>query len=167
MRPALTRIEQLLTRQRSPDIREPMLAIYLLWHRLTPPEVHQQSPDATLNAAVVELQRPSMYSFAISVLLELDPGWTMDEWCELAEDRYEELKKNRPVALPARLDSSLWLCVAQLLQSEGESRAACDAIGRAIDCSPGDPVLIAMEGEAASGRTVDTDVREFLLALAV
>jgi hypothetical protein len=163
MRPALSRIEQLLATQRSPHVREPMLAIYLLWHRLLPTEVHQPAPDATIESAMEELRRPSLYSFAVALLLDLEPPWSSDEWCELAEERYVELHKRRPLELPSRLDSSLWLRVAEIVQSEGAHETACAAIGRAIECAPGHEDLLALEGEAIAGQAIAPNIRAFFL----
>ncbi|WP_068396421.1 hypothetical protein [Kribbia dieselivorans] len=163
MRPALTRIEKLLATQRSPSVREPMLAVYLLWHLLLPPEVHQPDPGATLDVARDELHRPSLYSFAVALLLDLKPSWDVDQWCELAEQRYEELHSRRPVEFPARFDSALWLYVAEVLQREGARHAAQAALARAIECTPGHEELLSLERQAATGDTISPDVRDFLI----
>lgn len=163
MRPALTRIEQLLATQHSPSVREPMLAIYLLWHRLVRPEFHQPAPEATMEVALDELQSPSLYSFAVALLLESEPPWDVDEWCELAERRYEDLHTRRPVELPARFDSALWLRVAEVLQREGAQSAAQAALSRAIECSPGCEELLSLEHDAAAGKAITPDVRAFLI----
>ncbi|SCL43410.1 hypothetical protein GA0070615_6444 [Micromonospora aurantiaca] len=165
MRPALGRIETLLATQRSPSVREPMLAIYLLWHRLLPSEVHQPAPEKTMAIAVEELQRPSLYSFAAGTLLGDSPPWSVDELCELAEQRYDELGNSRPVELPSRLDSALWICTAERLWTDGAHDLACAAIGRAVECSPGHEDLLALEREVGAGRDIDFDVRAFLLGL--
>lgn len=162
MRPALTRIDKLLATQRSPDVREPLLAIYLLWHRLLAPELHQPAPDATLEAAVTELQRPSLYSFAVGVLLDLEPPWSIDEWCELAEQRHEDLHRSRPALFPARFDSALWR-VAMLLSAEGAQHEVQAALAMAIECCPGDGQLLALERDAAAGNAIAPDARSFLL----
>lgn len=163
MRPALTRIEELLATQRSPSVREPMLAIYLLWHRLLPPEVHQPAPDTTLEVAMDELQRPSLYSFAVALLLDLKPPWNIDQWCELAEQRYEDLHKRRPVEFPARFDSALWLCVGEVLQGEGARHAAQAALARAVECTPGHEGLLSLERQATTGHAIAPNVRDFLI----
>lgn len=165
MRPALGRIETLLATQRSPSVREPMLAIYLLWHRLLPSDVHQPASEKTMAIAVEELQRPSLYSFAAGILLGDSPPWSVDELCELAEQRYDELGSSRPVELPSRLDSALWICTAERLWSDGAHDLACAAIGRAVECSPGHEDLLALEREVGAGRDIDFDVRAFLLCL--
>lgn len=163
MRPALTRIEELLATQRSPAVREPMLAVYLLWHRILPPEVHQPDPDATLEIAMDELQRPSLYSFAAALLLDLEPPWSVDEWCELAEQRYEDLHKRRPAEFPARFDSALWIRVAEVLQREGAWDTALAALARAVECTPGHEELLSLESKAAAGEGIAPDVRAFLI----
>lgn len=166
MRPALGRIEELLATQRSPSVREPMLATYLLWHRFMAPELHQPSPGKTLAAAAEELEGPSLYSFAAGTLLGESPPWSVDELCELAEQRYEDLQRPRPVELPARLDSALWICTAQRLSSDGAHDLACAALGRAVECSPGREDLLALEREVLAGHDIDFDVRAFLLGAA-
>lgn len=163
MRPALTRIEQLLVTQRSPSVREPLLAVYLLWHRLLPPEVHQPAPDATLKAAVDELQHPSLYSFAVALLIGAQPPWSVDEWCELAEQRWEDLHKRRPAEFPPRLDSALWLRVAEVLHGEGARHAAQAALARAVECTPGHEELLSLERQASAGGPIAPNVRDFLL----
>lgn len=163
MRPALSRIEQLLATERSPSVREPMLAVYLLWHRLLPPEVHQPNPETTIEAAVDELQCAGLYSFAVAVLLDLEPPWDVDEWCELAEQRYEELHSRRPVEFPARFDSALWLRLCEVLQVEGAQCAARAALSRAVECSPGNQELLSLEREMEAGAAITMDVRTFLI----
>lgn len=140
-----------------------MLAVYLLWHRLLPPEVHQPAPEATLEVAIDELQRPSLYSFAVALLLDLKPPWSVDEWCELAEQRYEDLHKRRPVEFPARFDSVLWLRVAEILQSEGAWDAARAALARAVECTPGHEELLSFERKAAAGEAIAADGRALLI----
>ncbi len=163
MRPALSRIEELLVTQRSPNVREPMLAIYLLWHRLLPPEVHQPAPERVMTAALEELQRPSLYSFTASVLLDVIPPWSVDEVCELAEQRHVELQKRRHLELPSRLDSALWIYAAKRLWFDGPQDLASAAVRRAVECSPGHEDLLALEHEVAAGREIDFNVRAFLL----
>ncbi|WP_431816902.1 hypothetical protein [Gordonia jacobaea] len=163
MRPALTRIEQLLVTERSSSVREPMLAVYLLWHSLLRPEFHQPAPETTIEAATDELQRPGLYSFAVAVLLDLEPLWDVDDWCELAEQRYEDLHSRRPVEFPARFDSALWLRLCEVLQVEGAQSAARAALSRAVECSPGNQELVSLERDMEAGTAITLDVRTFLI----
>ena len=165
MRPALARIEDLLKTQRSPAVRGPMLAIYLLWHRLLPVDTHRPSPHQILNLAVAELGSPSIYSFTVAVLLDVVPPWSVDEFCELAEQRHAALQGARPLELPDRVDASLWICTAQLLWVEGLHDLARAAVSMAVECSPGDADLLALEHKAEKQEGIVFDVRKFLLGL--
>lgn len=106
-----------------------MLAIYLLWHRLMAVDLHRPAPEKVIAAALTELARPSMYAYAVGVLLGHTPPWTLDDLCELAEQRYEDLQRRRPVELPPRVDSALWVLVAQHLLSDRAALLARAAIG--------------------------------------
>ncbi|MDR7172837.1 hypothetical protein J2W56_006603 [Nocardia kruczakiae] len=165
MRPALGRIEQLLKSHRKPSIREPMLMIYLLWHRIFPSPLHRPAPQTFLTAAERELSTPSMYSFATAVLLQLDPPWTIEEICELAERRYEALHGPRPDEMPSRLDAALWVVVAQqILREDNAHSTACAALARAIECAPGDTDLLALQGQITTGSVdVEFDVRTYVI----
>lgn len=163
MRPVLERIEKLLPGQRAAAVREPMLAIYLLWHRLMAAELHRAKPDVVIAAAHRELQDPSMYGFAVGTLLGSTPPWPVDDLCEMAELRYEHLQRRQPVFLPPRLDAALWALVAQRLLTDGAPALARAAISQAVACAPGAEDFIALERRVASGRMDDVDLR--LLAL--
>ncbi|GAA2698380.1 hypothetical protein GCM10010428_81140 [Actinosynnema pretiosum subsp. pretiosum] len=164
MRPALDRIEEMLATQRSPAVQEPMLAVYFLWHQLLPPEVHQPAPEEVMATALRELQRrPNLYTFAVALLLGRDLPWSVDEVCELAEQRHEESQNSRPIELPARLDSALWVFVAQQLWSDGGYDLARAAIGMAVECCPGHRDLLALERDVVAGNAPGFDVRAFVL----
>lgn len=165
MRPVLGRVEELLETQRSPAVRAPMLAMYLLWHRLFPEEVHRPDPHNTMETAANELQGPSMFSFITGLLLGYPaPPWSVDEFCDLAEDRFADLRKRRPFDLPARVDSALWIYVADVLWQNGTHDLACAAIARAVECTPGHEGLLQLELDVLGGRDIKFDVRAFVLA---
>jgi hypothetical protein len=169
MRPALGRIEQLLTSHRSPSVREPMLMMYLLWHRIFPSDVHRPAPQTVLAAAERELTGPSMHSFAAALLLGLDPPWSIEEVCELAEQRYEALQGSICDEMPTRLEAALWVVVAQRLSRDGDAHAtACAALARAVECAPGDIDLLTLQGQFAAGRGGDGfDVCAYVIAPAL
>lgn len=163
MRPALERIEQLLVKERSPAAREPMLAIYLLWHRVMDAGLHRPEPEKVIKAALKELARPSMYAFAAGALLGYTPPWSLDELCELAEQRYEVLRRRKHVELPLRIDSALWVLVAQRLLSDGGLSLARAAIGKAVECSPGDEDFMELERRVLAGQPDDVNLRGLVL----
>ncbi|MGW3606392.1 hypothetical protein [Micromonospora sp. NPDC005161] len=163
MRPALERIEQLLVTHRAPAAREPMLAVYLLWHRVMAAHLHRPEPEKVIAAALTELARPGMYAFTVGVLLGRTPPWSLDDLCELAEQRYEDLQRRNPVKLPPRLDSALWALVAQELLHDGAHVLARAAIGRAVECSPGDEHVMDLERRVAAGHLDDVNLHALIL----
>ncbi|WP_343448569.1 hypothetical protein [Micromonospora oryzae] len=164
MRPVLERIELMLATHRKRAVREPMLAIYLLWHRLMEPQYHRPAPDKVLTAALTELQEPSMFAFTTGVLLGRTPPWSVDAVCDLAEQRYEDMRRRAPVELPMRVDAALWALVAQRLLDDGApTTLVYAAIDRAVKCSPGDEDVMALERRFAAGQLDDLDLQALIL----
>ncbi|WP_067504313.1 hypothetical protein [Actinoplanes sp. TFC3] len=164
MRPVLERIELALATHRKRVVREPMLAIYLLWHRLMEAQFHRPAPDKVLTAALTELQEPSMFAFTAGVLLGSTPPWSVDDLCDLAEQRYEDMRRRQPVELPPRVDAALWTLVAQRLRDDGApTTLICAAIDRAVKCSPGDEDVMGLEQWFTSGRLDDLDLQALIL----
>jgi hypothetical protein len=165
MRTGLAEIETMLTTHREPFVREPILAIYLLWHRLTPPEMHRSSSENVLQVAERELSGPNWCSFAVAVLLDVTPPWSAAECLALAESRYEQLQANRPLELPERMDAGLWVMVAQHHNLDGEHHTeARDAIAKALDCCPGHLQLLELWSTSSLGAILaGFDIRPFIL----
>ncbi|MEV6283475.1 hypothetical protein [Kribbella sp. NPDC051770] len=163
MRPVLERVEQVLLGRVPADARRSMLAIYYLWHRIAHSGLHRPAPEETILQAVEVLQPPSVTSFAVAVLLDLDPGWSIDEWCELAEDRYADLQSSNPKPMPPEIDAALWISVAAQLEQVAAHKEALAAVTRAIDVLPGKPVLLAAEQQVAAGGKIEVDVRSLVL----
>lgn len=167
MRPVLERIELMLATHHKRAVREPMLAIYLLWHRLMEPQFHRPTPDKVLTAALAELQEPSMFAFTAGVLLGRTPPWSVDDLCDLAEQRYEDMRRPQPVELPPQVDAALWALVAQRLLDDGApTKLVCAAIDRAVKCSPGDEDVMALEQRIAAGHLDDLDLQAVILGRA-
>jgi hypothetical protein len=164
MRRVLERVEQLLSGRVKAGARRSMLAIYYLRHHITHPDLSRPEPDAILSQAVDALTPPSLTSFAVAMLIDRTPNWTIDEWCELAEGRYADLQSANPVPMPAEIDAVLWIKVAAELQQVGAQREALAAIGRAIDVLPGRPVLLAAERQIADGGELEVDIRALVLS---
>lgn len=163
MRPALERIEQLLPTQHDPQVRRPMLAIYLLWHVLLPESFHLPSADDFLDTARDELSEPSLWAFAVSAVLGLEPDWELDDWCELAEQRWEAMHARRPAPAPLRLDAALWARTAVSLQAVGAVASSLEAVGNALQCEPGDAELIKLEEALQTGSDYDFEVRRYVV----
>jgi hypothetical protein len=161
-RPALEGIESTVPgRQGEP--RKAMLATYLLWHRVTHVDLHRPNADATLALAVKELERPSLWAFAVAAMLDLTPPWTADDWRELAEERHQVLLAAKRRDLPSEFDSALWLCTANALLADGAMQEAQEAVARAVETTPGHPLLLDLEERLRRGEPLRFDLRRFVV----
>lgn len=104
-----------------------------------------------------------MFSFGVALILGISPDWTVDEWCELAEQRYIELQVAKPVELPYRMDAAIWVCVAESLWCDGGHELACAAMARAVECEPGNQELLNLEREILAERSITFDARDFVI----
>jgi hypothetical protein len=164
MRPALERAEQLLAAgQGSEGSRRCMLSIYLLWHHLMAPEHHRPNAQHWVEQATQELGPPSLEAFTVACLLGGRPDWTVDDWCELAEDRHLELHRRKPQPVHPRIDAALWVNVTDQLHQVGAFNEAVAAMGRAVETVPGHRDLLENEKRLIGGGNLDLDWHAFVL----
>lgn len=171
MTDVLERIEALLPGEAAPAKRAPLVALYVLWHRLLAPEFHRPDPQRFLARFGADLERPSAAAFAVTLVLGSDMPWSTEELAEFAATRASELRRGRGQPLPAVFDAALQLCLGRQLWQDGRVEDALTAVGRAVEAVPGDANLIAFEEQARAdtahaGGLGSLDVRSFLLAAA-
>lgn len=159
----LEKIERALPGEQRLEVRQPMVAIYLLWHTFLKTEHHRPRSDRVIERFAADLEAPSMAAFAVRLLTgreEMD--WTDDELSGLVESRRRDLQRGRGLKLPDRFDATLLLCLAQRRweQAPGEAQAL---IAEAVESLPGDAGLMDIEREALSGQSPDIDLLGFLL----
>lgn len=163
MRPALERIEQLLTGPIDAAPKRAMLAIYFMWHWLTHPDLHRPDSDTWMEMTITELNGPSLEAFAVAAVLNQQPDWSVDEWCDLAEDRYHDLQRRRPQPVRPPIDALLWVEAARALALDGSVVEARAALAHAVECMPGDPILIQQERDFEQGRPINLDLQDLVL----
>lgn len=166
MRPALERIEQLLNGPMDAAPRRAMLASYFLWHWLTHPDLHRPSSERWMEVAVEELSGPSLESLTVAAVIGQQPPWSVDEWCDLAEDRHNDLQRRNPQPIRPAIDALLWVETARALSSDGSVLEARAALAHAVECMPGDPALVRQENKFDEGGPIDIDLRGLVLGAA-
>lgn len=163
MRPALERVEVLLNGPMGAAPRRAMLASYFLWHELTHADLHRPDSDKWMEVAIEELSGPSLESLTVAAVIGKQPPWSVDEWCDLAEDRHEDLQGRRPQPMRPAIDALLWVETARALSLDGSVVEARAALARAVECVPGDPALVLQEREFNAGSPLRIDLRTLVL----
>lgn len=166
MRPALERVEELLNGRMAAAPRRAMLASYLLWHLLTHPDLHRPDSDAWMDVAINELSGPSLESLTVAAVIGRQPPWSVDEWCDLAEDRHDDLQRRRPQPIRPAIDALLWIETARALSVDGSVVEARAALAHAVECMPGDQALVQQERQFEEGGPINVDLQGLVLGAA-
>ncbi|WP_028644072.1 hypothetical protein [Nocardioides sp. URHA0020] len=126
------------------DTRTTYAAIYTLWHRIMSDSAHRPNARATLRRHQDDLTDPTIQAFTIHLLTGADPGWTTEQWQDLATHRLADRRAGTGILLPPAVDASLhtWL-VDKLLQEGRRTDAAASALD-ALGELPGDEQLTAL-----------------------
>jgi hypothetical protein len=138
--------------------RSAMLAIYLLWHRVTAADLHRPDAEAILALAAEELAAPGIIAFAVSLLVGPTPDWTVEQWTELAAARVDLRRRRRHLQLPRGFDAALHVMTAERLLDEGRPDEANTAAARAAEELPGCDPLIAWEQAIQGGEAIELDL---------
>jgi hypothetical protein len=158
----LEKIERALPGEQRPEVRRPMIAIYILWHKFLKTEHHRPRSDRVIERFAADLDAPSMTAFAVRLLTGKDLNWTDDELRDLVEARRRDVQRGRGQKLPDRFDPALLLCLAQRRWKLASDEAR-SLISEAVESLPGDAGLIEIEREARSGQELAVDLLGFLL----
>jgi hypothetical protein len=160
----LEKIESALPSEAKPEARQPMIALYVLWHAFTDP-VHRRPKASTLIPRYkADLESPSMAAFAIRVLTSAEIEWSTKQLLGLVALRRNDLRRGRGQPLPARLDTALLLYAAERLENENRSAEALSLISEAVESLPGYGPLLAFERDVQAGSKIPLVLFEFILA---
>lgn len=159
---ASSKIEGILPGEQRSELRVPMVALYVLWHRFLSAQHHRPKARSVIDRFAKDLQAPSMVAFAVRVLVGDDIEWTDDELHHLVDTRRGELEKGRGQKLSARFDAALLLCLAERRWNDARDEALT-LLSEAIESLPGDEGLIRLEAAAISGEPPEVDLLGFVL----
>ena len=159
----LARIEQLLPAESKVDARRPLIATYLLWHRVAPESLRRPRADAIINRYAADLSHPSVIGYALSVSLGDRAEWDSNDLETLLDGREKALEQGGSTLqeLPERIDAALQIDLARRLWDEGRATDAATRIGKAVELLPGDPQLLALEQLVVDGSLPDFDLFSF------
>jgi len=149
MRTPLRRIEALLAGESKVERRRPLIAAYMLWHRLVVPDLKLLNHEAILDKFHTDLEGPHIETLVLSVLFNVTHTWSRADLFALAGRRLEQLRQRKtPLELPARFDSAIQLVVADAHWTDGDRQQARSAIAVAVELDPGNAALIELERAA-------------------
>ncbi|WP_461170837.1 hypothetical protein [Arthrobacter sp. Z1-15] len=148
----LARIEKLLAGEVRRTSRVPLLATYVLWHRITPDSMHRPGAERIIDKYIGDLDQPSIPTLTLGILLGRQHPWTTEELADLIEVHTADLGRRRVTfeLLPA-MDAALQLTLAQAWWVKGDLAKATDCIAAAVELDPGNKDLIALETSVQSG----------------
>lgn len=164
MSAVLERVEALAPAE-SPSARLPMVALYVLWHRLMDSSLHRPEPGAWLGRWAGVLVEPSVAGFAVRVVLGDEVEWTADEVAGLVAARAVDLRRQGGQPMPPRVDAALLLLRARHQAQAGRDEDALVAVAGAVESLPGDEALLAFEAVVAArpSRLATLDLTDFAL----
>jgi hypothetical protein len=165
MSAVLRRIEQLLPGTAAGPAKTFMVAIYVLWHRVTATNLHQPNSERILGKYEHLLQQAGVPSFVVGLLSGRIPDWTEADWHKLATERRAERSKRRHLELPASFDAALQLMAAERLMAAGRTDEARVLAGSAVEELPGNEPLMAWEDNLVAGESYELDLNALLLGV--
>lgn len=155
MRTPLRRIEAVLAGESKIERRRPLIATYMLWHRLVVPDLKLPNHERILDKFHTDLDGPQIETLVLSVLFNVTHTWSRADLFAAADRRLEQLRQRKiPLELPARFDSAIQLVVADAHWTDGDRQQARSAIAVAVELDPGNAALIELE-RAAKGDTFE------------
>ncbi len=160
----LEKIEQTLLGEAKPESRQPMIALYVLWHTFLNPRHHRPGAAKAIQQYRADLDPPSVVGFVVRLLTSQGIEWPAERLLHLVNLRRDELQRGRGQALPARLNTALILCAAERLLDAQQVTEALSLISEAVESLPGDMPLIAFEQDARAGDKPTIDLLDFVLA---
>ena len=162
----LQRIEKLLPGESSEERKIPLLATYQLWDGAVEASLRRRQSESVLSRFGALLEHPTIYSYAIALLLGRQPPGLDDELESLVDQRGVELRRRGKsfLELPPRLDAAFELDLAQRAWRRGDVAEAMSRVDKAIQLCPGDLGLMELESFMKEGKPPEVDLRAFIAA---
>ncbi|WP_165068163.1 hypothetical protein [Marisediminicola senii] len=161
----LTHLERLLAGQAHSAARVPLIATYLLWHRVTPQEKHRPDAEKIIDSYIDDLDNPSTPALALGILLSEKHPWTTEQLDNLIQTRTTELSRRRTtLELPNAMDAAFQLTLALARWADKDFAGATKAVAAAVDLDPGNESLIAIEAMVQCGTFPLIDLSQYVIS---
>jgi hypothetical protein len=160
----LDKIERALPSEAKLETRQPMVALYVLWHAFLDPQHHRPKAAEVIQKYKADLEAPGVLAFVVCVVTSAGIEWSADQLVDLVEARRDDLHRGRGQPLPTRLDTALLLCAAERSWDAQNVTQALSLISEAVASLPGNAALIAFEQDAQAGNKPPIALLDFVLA---
>jgi hypothetical protein len=157
------KIESLVPGLAKAEQRLPMLTLYLLFHRLFPPEDHRPDFKRFFDKYADDFEAPSIESMLLHVLSGSEPEWTIEEFEETRRAYFKQRYTKNGLEMGATLEAAVTLFSAEIHRRRGHEDLARKLLSEAVENLPGKASLLELERRLFERPTPEINWRELLL----
>lgn len=147
----------------SPNGRLPMLALYLLYHRILPQEGRRPHSEKFLARHISDFDSPSIESMVCHVILRESLDWKPDEQENIRKEYIKQRNHKFGLRLGHILEAAMGITSAEAYRAVGEVNQALEILGEAVENLPGHAGLLELEHEWQAGTFREAEWWELLL----
>ena len=144
LRDVLTKVEKMLPQMNSAQ-RRPFLALYCVFHGVVPSNHRLGSYLKVHKRYKAELERPSIETLLMHLVLETDPEWTLTEHRSVHDAYFINRDRKSGLKVPRSLEAGLSLELAEKYRAANDPEHASELIGFAVENHPGHARLYELE----------------------
>ena len=144
LRDVLTKVEQMLPQMNATQ-RRPFLALYHVFHGIVPPNHWLRNYRNVQMRYKAEIERPSIETLLVHLVLETDPEWTLTEHRRVHNAYFDNRDKKSGLKVPRVLEAGLSLELAEKYRAANDPEHASELIAVAVENHPGHARLYELE----------------------
>jgi hypothetical protein len=127
------------------DKRLPMLAFYVIFHRMVAPAQQRTGWQEFIGPYLGEFDEPSLESLVAHVVLNERTDWSADHLNELWEQYLGQRNHKRGLHVGPLFEAAIILTVAEAYRSENDHGTAKALVSSAVENRPGDRQVLELE----------------------
>lgn len=150
----LVRIEEMLP-ELSKAQRRPFIALYCLYNKVVPLENRATNFEETVRKHNEELAEPAVEALVTHLLLNVTPGWTLDQHHTVHDDYFEQRNQRNGFRAPGVFEAGFSLALAERYRAAGQPERALALVTFAAENLPTFIPLQMLEKEFDVSLTID------------
>ncbi|MDX2289784.1 MAG: hypothetical protein NW217_13295 [Hyphomicrobiaceae bacterium] len=163
MRPVLHVVEQQLPGLRKPAQRLPMLALYVLFNKIAPPDSRSADWPAFIEPYQPDFDIPALENLLVRMIVGAPLPWSIEALDKIRDDHFSSRHTANAVPIGRLLESALILVVAEAYRANGNIDRAAELVSLAVETHPGYPQLSRFEETWTASGTPEIDWTAVLL----
>lgn len=163
VRPLVAKVEALVPGLAQPEQRLPLLALYFLFHRLSPVEHHRPKFKEFFKRYAADFTAPSIESMLVHVLEEEAPTWTLEEFEEMRRSYFRQRYVKNGVEFGPTLEAAITLFSAEMHRATGHEDRARELVAEAVENLPGQVPLFEFARSLSADSLPSIEWRTLLL----